>query len=440
MTSMLYLHGALLLVRRYGIPYTPHMTKTLRNLTGQLLERDYLSEPRRHTERWRFDSEFLSMSLEAEVREDYYQRVADQDLWNDLMILQADGHIFPSRLPLGGEEEVGLRGLECPDKFVMAMAIDKMFIDWIMQQPRMHSEDWRRTKLPQVQELVRPFVKLLSNHHDNYDNFLPTKIRMNTFNSWSFSKVIYHPQIDWNCVVEYKGEGFDLTPPLSVGREYYSMVSRPHFPQDRTPTGTSDGGITAAPTATPRTIYPGGARFRERIEREASQPTAEQQCQRHAHLGEPYSKVDPDAYLREPVTRILDDHEKEKAEILMQIADNIPVKDHEKKIREIQALMDTKEKQLQEKFDKEKLELIADYSQTIHKLQKKLLSHQQVKYDLTALGTVQLLQARGIVISSCKRCLGLLVPCLHVRPVERDDRIVQESNDDVDIYPEVLVN
>ena len=150
--------------------------------------------------------------------------------------------------------------------------------------------------------------------------------------------------------------------------------------------------------------------------------------------------MDLDAYLRERVTRILDDHENEKAEILSQIADSISVKDHEEKLQQHQALMETKEKQLQEKFEKERLELKAEYSQIILKLQKELLSHQRVKYDLTALGTVKLLQARGFVISSCKRCLGLLIPCRHVRPVERDDRVVQENDDDVEIYPDVHAN
>ena len=95
---------------------------------------------------------------------------------------------------------------------------------------------------------------------------------------------------------------------------------------------------------------------------------------------------------------------------------------------------------MQAKFEQEKLELVAEYSQSILQLQKELLSYQQINYDLTALGTVQLLQARGIVIGSCKRCLGLLIPCRHVRPVERDDRIVQVGIDEENIYPEVLAN
>ena len=110
MTSLMYLHGTLRLMRRYGIPFSFDSKRPMRQLTSNLLKEGCINEL---IDQYQDQFEFLSMELPEEEREDFFFRAMPNGLAADLPAFRTEDDCFPNVLPRNRWEVVGIKGLEC---------------------------------------------------------------------------------------------------------------------------------------------------------------------------------------------------------------------------------------------------------------------------------------------------------------------------------------
>ena len=120
MTAIMYLHGALRLMRRYGVPFSCDNEQSMRQITNILLKEGCVNEL---LDQYHDQFEFLSMELAEEEREDFFFRAMPNGLSEDLSAFRTEDDCFPSVLPRDRWDVVGIKGLECIADFCMSIPI-----------------------------------------------------------------------------------------------------------------------------------------------------------------------------------------------------------------------------------------------------------------------------------------------------------------------------
>ena len=101
-------------------------------------------------------------------------------------------------------------------------------------------------------------------------------------------------------------------------------------------------------------------------------------------------------------------------------------------------LAKAREHSITTKFEKERKDLTDQFEQKINRLQQELLLHQRRRLNINEAVMIQTLQERGLTFNSCPRCLTLMQPCPHARPVELTTRPTRNRNNaEIDRHPGV---
>ena len=231
MTALMYLHGTLRLMRRYGIPFSCDHNRPMRQLTSILLKEGCVNEL---LDQYHGQFEFLSMELTEEEREDFFFRAMPNGLAEDLPSFRTEDDCFPNTLPRDRWDVVGIKGLECIADFCMTMLVNRTFQDWILQYRDLNNEDYRRTQCPQVIKLVHDHIhRLKRGSAIHMDVLYPRLIPVNSFNNRGLYKSgITLPTVllDWTLEVTPE-EQFRISvplPPPSIGvRSRYAPTPVP---------------------------------------------------------------------------------------------------------------------------------------------------------------------------------------------------------------------
>ena len=89
---------------------------------------------------------------------------------------------------------------------------------------------------------------------------------------------------------------------------------------------------------------------------------------------------------------------------------------------------------------KEQANLETRYNKRIMNLQQELLVHKRMRITMDNLVVIQLLQKQGLTFHSCPPCLAKLLPCHHMRPIQKDPRVTAgDADSDDDEGPDVLL-
>ena len=491
MTCLMYLHGALRLMRRYGIPFSCDSRRPMRQITNDLLNEGCIREL---LDQYNDQFEFLSMELAAEEREDFFFRAMPNGLAEDLNAFRAIGHYFPETLPKDREDVVGIKGLECPADFCMSMLVNRIFQDWIMQFRELNREDYRRIQYPQVIKLVHDHIHRLKRGRAIHLNVLyPRFIPVNTFNDrglYEAGIVLPAVPLDWTREIIPEAQiqtNVPLPPPCAGVRSQYAPIPVPRvaLPEDRgqavrpkDPTRLNSGASRRnqsssednnrafprsngrkEPPAPPRGRSPGGDRPQHQLEGDYPHPVPARsqsgfsQGNRYGAIGtgprtrslDPRRTTGNTAPTRKPGNenqKISSGFVREAlynaVHALNQEVDRPAMTDQREgdTIDPLQyhvLLAKARERTIKAKSDEEIKRLKAGYEQELNRLQQTLIEQQRLRIHSTEYGMIQLLQGRGFVFNSCDHCLVRMEPCPHVKPVEMIDRPARNPRNDREV-------
>ena len=507
MTSLMYLHGTLRLMRRYGIPFSFDSKRPMRQLTSNLLKEGCINEL---MDQYQDQFEFLSMELAEEEREDFFFRAMPNGLAADLPAFRTEDDCFPNVLPRNRWEVVGIKGLECLADFCMSMAVNRAFQDWVLQYRDLNREDYRRTQCPQIIKLVHDHIhRLKRGRAIHLDVLYPRLIPVNSFNNRTlYNAGVTLPAVllDWTLEVTPE-EHFRITvpfPPPSVGvRSRYAPTPIPRGnhqgdreqsvrPKDpmrsnpRAPKRYQDfatGSIRDCPSsndpwgspAPPRTISPEitmhsdqpGASYRHRVpvgsqprrpreNRPITTPANTQVWPQDARGYGLTGTNDKETETRHTV--LYQNTEKGRKKISGEFVQGALFDAIQALNQEVSKptmtepnrddiidplyyqvlLAKAREHSITTKFEKERKDLTDKFEQKINGLQQELLLHQRRRLNTNEAVMIQTLQERGLTFNSCTRCLTLMQPCPHARPVELTTRPTRNRNNaEIDRHPGV---
>ena len=483
MTALMYLHGTLRLMRRYGIPFSCDHKRPMRQLTSILLKEGCVNELLdQHHDRF----EFLSMELTKEERENFFFRAMPNGLAEDLPAFRTEDDCFPNMLPRDRWDVVGIKGLECIADFCMTMLVNRTFQDWILQYRGLNNEDYRRTQCPQVMKLVHDHIhRLKRGSAIHMDVLYPRLIPVNSFNNRGlYNASINLPTVllDWTLEVTPE-ERFRISvplPPPSIGvRSRYAPTPVPRVahqraldrepsvrpkdlirPEPRDPECHPDpsmenikgfhkendprGPLTPPQIIPPgNTIPPGWSRggYRHHVPVGSWPRRPLGNIPGTTMVNHP---MEPPSTQGHGVTMTTRKDINNEQETLCN-AIQAPYQDVNDSTRKhtnggdiidplhYHALLATaRENSITTKFEEEIKGLTAEFEQKINGLQQELLIHRKLGPKTNESIMVQTLQEKGIAFNSCDHCLVLLQHCPHARPVEMTSMVNRDHQDDDD--------